>query len=187
MSWETLAADSDYEIYNEFPYSIRKKSNGKILKESIDRQGYYSVHLNQKTYRKHRIVAQQFIPNPNNYKCVDHINRDRTDNRIENLRYVSYSENNFNKTSSCNIKYEFIDYEDEPDDLIIVTDYGKHEFEDYYYSPSENRFYFDNGVQYRVLHINYEKTGSAFVYTFTTEHKRVKIRFNRFKKLYDLI
>ena len=138
-------------------------------------------------YSKHRIIAQQFIPNPNNYKCVDHINRDRTDNHIENLRYVSYSENLLNKSSNHNIKYEFLDYGDEPDDLILVTDYGKHEFEDYYYSPSENRFYFDNGVQYRILHVNYEKTGTAFVQAYSIEHKRVKICFNRFKKLYDLI
>lgn len=42
----------------------------------------------------HRLVAQAFIPNPGNLKEVDHINSNRMDNRVENLRWVSSSENN---------------------------------------------------------------------------------------------
>ena len=188
MSWETCAVDSDYEIYTEYPYPIKKKSNGKILKERIDAcHGYYVVSLHRKKFLKHRIVAQQWLENPKNHKYVDHINRDRTDNHVENLRYVSVSENNFNRSSHRNVCYHYIDYEDEPDDLILVTDYGEHKFEDYYYSPIQNKFYFDNGVQYRVLHVNYRKTGLAFVYAFSIDHKRVNIYFNKFKRLYDLM
>jgi len=50
----------------------------------------------------HRLVAKHFIPNPRNLNEVDHINRNRTDNRIENLRWVTHSENLQNKGSYKN-------------------------------------------------------------------------------------
>ena len=79
-NWQTLIDDEDYEISTEFPFPIRRKSNGNIVKESIDK-GYYRLHLNQKKYYKHIIVAKQFIENddPINKTCVDHINRNKLD------------------------------------------------------------------------------------------------------------
>ena len=189
MSWQDLIDYEDvYEIYTEYPHLIKNKLTGKILSESFDKStGYYRVHLCNKFLRKHRLIAKQFIPNPDNLPYVDHINRDKTDNHIENLRWCTSSENQFNKSSNLGIEYEFVDYEDEPEDLIQVTDYGKHELEDYYYSPSQNLFYFDNGVKYRILHINYNKLGLAYVYAYSIEHKRVKICYNKFKKLYGFV
>ena len=44
----------------------------------------------------HRLVAETFIPNPQNKSCIDHINTIKTDNRVENLRWVTHQENVLN-------------------------------------------------------------------------------------------
>jgi hypothetical protein len=67
----------------------------------IHKCGYYYVSLrdgNQKknNYLIHRLIAITYIPNPDNKPFIDHINRIRTDNRIENLRWVTSCENNQN-------------------------------------------------------------------------------------------
>ena len=99
MSWEDLVINNNYQINTIYPYKIRKKLNKKIVKESLNKHGYVVVHLNRQAFYKHRLITIQFIPNPHNLTYIDHINRIRTDNRIENLHWVSVSENNYNKSS----------------------------------------------------------------------------------------
>ena len=59
------------------------------LYKSEDKQMY--------TVCQHRLLAQAFIANPDNLPHVDHINGDSSDNRLENLRWVTRQENEFNK------------------------------------------------------------------------------------------
>lgn len=63
---------------------------GKI---SISSHGYEVVTVNGKTKYVHRLIAEEHIPNPNNYKTVNHINGNKRDNRIENLEWVSRRKN----------------------------------------------------------------------------------------------
>ena len=53
----------------------------------------YSNTPKCKTYLVHRLVAQTYIPNPNNLPQVNHINEDKTDNRVENLEWISNVDN----------------------------------------------------------------------------------------------
>jgi hypothetical protein len=61
---------------------------------SIDHQGYAKIRINNKLYSAHRLAwlyVYGYVP-----KIIDHINRNRADNRIENLREVSVNQNQWN-------------------------------------------------------------------------------------------
>jgi hypothetical protein len=102
--------DKDYEYwvfvknYNNYMisnlgnvFSVKRNRN---LKPGINDHGYYIVNLCgngiKKTFKIHRLVALHFLKNPENKKCIDHVNNIRTDNTINNLRWCSYTENNHN-------------------------------------------------------------------------------------------
>ncbi|KAA6303151.1 MAG: hypothetical protein EZS26_000754 [Candidatus Ordinivivax streblomastigis] len=71
--------------------------NEKVLKQNLSTTGYYQLLLckngKPKRYKTHRVIAQTFIPNPENKPMIDHINGIPTDNRVENLRWVNQTEN----------------------------------------------------------------------------------------------
>lgn len=79
----------------------RTKGNLYQIKFYTDKYGYLktSYFVNGKTLNAtlHKIVAEAFIPNPENKETVDHINRNKKDNRIENLRWASLYEQEENK------------------------------------------------------------------------------------------
>lgn len=82
----------------------------KILKPYKNPDGYLQVILSKdgkiKSCKTHRLVAQAFIPNTDNKPCIDHINTNRTDNRVENLRWVTHTENMNNLLTLNKLKGE---------------------------------------------------------------------------------
>ena len=68
-----------------------------------DGRGYYHVGLNYKCYSMHRLVAETFLDNPNNLKFVDHIDRDKSNNDLSNLRWVTAQENLYNRRNANKI------------------------------------------------------------------------------------
>ena len=68
-----------------------------VLKQYEDRNGYMYVTLQKdkkrKTIKVHRLVAEHFIENVNNYPCVNHIDSNRKNNDVSNLEWVTYKQN----------------------------------------------------------------------------------------------
>lgn len=71
--------------------------SGRVIGEELTQRGYCRVSLfkngRRERFRVHRLVAMAFIPNPENFPQVDHINGDKTDNSYKNLRWVTNAQN----------------------------------------------------------------------------------------------
>ena len=74
-----------------------KNSKGELRKVNYAKNGYCIIDLYKNNIRKthfvHRLVAEMFIPNPNNYKVINHKDGDKTNNNINNLEWCTYSHN----------------------------------------------------------------------------------------------
>lgn len=85
--------------------SLKKKAP-RILKQCLKEDGYNRVNLYKdgkyKNCQVHRLVALTFVPNPDNKPTVDHIDRDKTNNNIENLRWATSLEQNEYKRGGKN-------------------------------------------------------------------------------------
>jgi hypothetical protein len=77
-----------FELINDIPYY-----EGMLLVVYKNSQGYSYVSIEGKKMRLHRLIAQRYLPNLFNYMVVEHLNGNKSDNRISNLKWVSYSEN----------------------------------------------------------------------------------------------
>lgn len=183
--WEVLRDHPDYEICREYPHQIRKISTHRILKESIQTKGYLQVILNGKKYLKHRLIALQWIdnPDPEHLTQIDHLNHTKTDNHIDNLSWVTNNQNANNRHTAKNGRnIEYV--QTLPDNAIIVNHYNNCTFNDYYYD--DDRFFkqIHNG-KYRV--IPWCPSGKYFIAALTdTDNVSRSISKKKFKKLYNI-
>ena len=113
--WKTMKEHNNYEVSNYG--KIKNKKTGRILKTTISYKGYerFIVYIDKKPkcFYIHRVVANNFLNNPNNYKEINHINENKLDNRVYNLEYctskynANYGKRN-EKVSKNQSKYKII-------------------------------------------------------------------------------
>lgn len=105
IGYEGLYQISDHGRVKSLP---KRKGKGvgyatdeRILRPSINSRGYCNVVLckggKTRTFALHRLVAESFIDNPSELPEVDHMDRDKTNNHVDNLRWATVSENNINR------------------------------------------------------------------------------------------
>lgn len=106
-----------YQVSNEGrvkSLNFNHTKQEKILKCTKTKDGYLRVGLYQdwKQVRKyiHRLVAEAFIENPNNYKEVNHKDEDKTNNHVENLEWCTpnYNINYGSRTERCSKRVDQI-------------------------------------------------------------------------------
>lgn len=77
----------DRGIYNYFYYGVSLRKDGKYYNKSI-----------------HRLVAEAFLPNPNNLPCVNHKDENRLNNCVDNLEWCTYQHNNVGKIDQLKVQ-----------------------------------------------------------------------------------
>lgn len=106
--WKNIDIATNYEVSNMG--NVRNTKTGQILNPGISGNGYKQVSLKMidtGKFRKqyvHRLVAQYWLDNPENKREVNHKNLDRTDNRVENLEWLTSSENQKHKFENSDYK-----------------------------------------------------------------------------------
>ena len=132
-----------YEISTTEPWNFRRIGKAKCLKYNLNKNGYYQIGFSQEGSKSvHRLVAEQFIENtdPENKIQVDHIDRNKLNNSLENLRWVTPSENIKNSVrpkTNPKQQHEYLD--DMPENVHQIESYNCFEFESYYYDFENER------------------------------------------------
>lgn len=91
----SLGRVKSLDRYVKAGHNSFRLSKGKILKPVKDSKGYYIIQLGRR-YKctLHRLVANAFIPNPNDYPCINHKDENKLNNNIGNLEWCTYKYNN---------------------------------------------------------------------------------------------
>ena len=160
MEGVTVEEGEEFRQINDYPNywisNLGRCWNNKTQKfvGADNGHGYIIVSLcngraDKQMFKVHRLVMQYFgPPMPEEMNEVDHINTNRTDNRIQNLRWVTRSQNQKNKTGRIH-KYTFID--NLPESAESLDSYGAHDLDGVYVDYESQKLYLFNGIRYREL------------------------------------
>jgi len=104
-----------------------QKLKGKILKQRTNKTGYLFIKIRGIAYRPHRLVAEYFIDNPENKPCINHKDCNKLNNHVNNLEWVTYSQNMFHAVENGlyplgeNIKTSKLTFKDVKDIRKLYT------------------------------------------------------------------
>ncbi|UOR05853.1 HNH endonuclease [Hymenobacter aerilatus] len=105
-----LGEDKNYMVFNDG--TVYSEKSRKYLKPGNDSKGYlfYGICTNgkSKSQKAHRLVAKTHIPNFNNYPQIDHIDRDRQNNHVSNLRWCTNQMNHMNRSAKKSSTSKFV-------------------------------------------------------------------------------
>ena len=98
IEWKMCSVNPKYEVSSDG--RVRNKKRGNILKNRLTKFGYLEVYLSDPALKKggrywrvHRLVAMAFISNPEGKPHIDHIDGNRVNNCVSNLRWCTNDEN----------------------------------------------------------------------------------------------
>ena len=91
--WREWPQDPRIKVSNKGNVVSYKRGSGYPLKAWRNNCGYQVVNASRPPQCVHRMVADTWLDNPNHYRDVNHINGDKDDNRVENLEWVTHSQN----------------------------------------------------------------------------------------------
>jgi hypothetical protein len=113
--WAAIDGYINYEV--SWWGRVRNTRTGRILKPQTSGPGYLMVRLSKNgkalIHYIHKLVAREWVGNPEEKRCVDHVDGSRTNNHWENLRYATHSENLMNKRGhkNCSSVYKGVSFD----------------------------------------------------------------------------
>lgn len=184
VSLKDIVGCNDYYIddttFQIVSFKQKKYTEGKILKPHIDKDGYifysFSVNGKQKNMFLHHIIVKMFInPDYDSKKFeVDHKNHNKQDNSIENLSVVTRSENNRNRSSMNEVKFNYVDNIGKS---LVINEEAQ-----IYYSIDFDKFYMflQHTKKFKELHESLSNGYPCVQYCFN--NKQYKFSIDKFKK-----
>ena len=107
LDFEMFLPIEGYENYFISNFgNVKISKTNKIMKPSTNRQGYKRINLSKneklKTFRVHRLVGNAFLENPDNKQMIDHIDENKANNNVKNLRWATRKDNGYNRGKQTN-------------------------------------------------------------------------------------
>ena len=171
--WETLKVDSNFQITTKYPHNVLKVDIYlKSCDTFINKDGYVICRLTDEDVPLHRLIATQWVLKPDNYcKVVDHINGDRNDNRVTNLRWTTFKENYSNQHSLNGKQFDLV--EELPENTNQITRFNEFRFDNLYFHVESRTAYYFNSILYKKINIETSTKGEYITCkdTYNKKHR----------------